>query len=67
MTTGAAFAQAFYDARKRDSSTLPCYSAFGTAQMLRQIVHRAALADGDLEAIRAACMMLERAAKEGVL
>jgi hypothetical protein len=44
---------------------LPCYSASGTAFMLRQIVNRGALQPGDLDAIHAACVLLERAAAEG--
>lgn len=44
---------------------MPCYSAAGTAFMLRQIVNRGALQSGDMEAIHAACVLLERAAAEG--
>lgn len=44
---------------------LPCYSAAGTAFMLRGIVNRGALQSGDMEAIHAACVLLERAAAEG--
>lgn len=45
--------------------SLPCYSAAGTAFMLRGIINRGALQSGDLEAIHAACVLLERAAAEG--
>lgn len=44
---------------------LPCYSASGTAFMLRQIVNRGELIAGDLHAINAACVLLERASAEG--
>ena len=44
---------------------LPCLSAAGTAFMLRGIVNRGELQSGDMEAIRAACVLLERASAEG--
>lgn len=44
---------------------MPCFSATGTAFMLRGIVNRGGLIQGDIEAIRAACLLLERAAAEG--
>lgn len=46
---------------------LPCFSASGTAFMLRGIVNRGGLIAGDMEAIRAACILLERASAEGRL
>ena len=37
-----------------------CYAPAGTAIMLRQIIHRASLEPGDMEAIHAAAAILER-------
>lgn len=46
---------------------IPCYSASGTALMLRAILQRGSLASGDMEAIHAAATMLERARRRGEL
>jgi hypothetical protein len=43
------------------------FSAWTTAQALREIHHRRALMDGDMDAIYAAIRLLELANREGVL
>jgi hypothetical protein len=45
----------------------PIHCAFGTAMALRVIMHRGTLAPGDMETLRAATALLDRAHRTGVL
>ncbi len=44
---------------------VPVFSAPGTVTRLRQIIHRQSLADGDMDAIFAACRLIEGAMNRG--
>lgn len=54
------------EAAKRPAIT-SVFSSWTTAQALREIHHRRALVDGDMDAIYAAIRLLELANREGVL
>lgn len=54
------------DATVRPAPT-SVFSAWTTAQALREIHHRRVLVDGDIDAIYAAIRLLELANREGVL